>query len=319
MSDKYKMKYCLLKQHIYDFIGYRFFHHKLYGKRWAGRPVLSVRETNEYIYDAVMAGRPFMAARYGLVEMEAVVKREITNCEGPQSEDFYQKMLNSLNVNAGMFSNDLEGAFRFAELYAQCAGEADLLGIWQDGIEEYILKKYSPKSALTALKNLEPYYEEEVPWSRALKGKRVLVIHPFADTIRAQYETNRDKIWNENILPEFELITYKALQTQGDERDERFSTWFQALDYMKEEISNIDFDVALIGCGAYGLPLAEAVKKMGKQAIHLGGSTQIMFGIKGKRWESMDFFVRNMNEYWVRPSANEIPKGASKVEEGCYW
>ena len=27
----------------------------------------------------------------------------------------------------------------------------------------------------------------------------------------------------------------------------------------------------LIGCGAYGLPLAVAVNKMGKQAIHIGG------------------------------------------------
>lgn len=319
MQDKYRINYYLFKQHVYDFIGYRFFHHKIYSKRWAGRPILDTREANEYIYDAISRNKPFMATRYCMVEMEAVVKREITKCVPQQSEDFYKEMLNSLSINAGMFSNDLEGAFQFADLYSKCAGEADLFGIWQDGIEEYILKKYASKSALTKLKNIEPYYEKEVPWSRALKGKRVLVIHPFANTIREQYKTNREKIWNENILPEFNLITYKAVQTQCGERDERFTTWFQALDYMKNDIKKIEFDVALIGCGAYGLPLAAFVKELGKQAIHLGGATQIMFGVKGKRWESKEFFLQNMNEYWVRPSEEEIPSKSKEVENGCYW
>ena len=42
-----------------------------------------------------------------------------------------------------------------------------------------------------------------------------------------------------------------------------------------------DFDVALIGCGAYGFPLAAKLKTAGKQAIHLGGVLQALFGIKG--------------------------------------
>ena len=47
------------------------------------------------------------------------------------------------------------------------------------------------------------------------------------------------------------------------------------------------FDVAIIGCGAYGMPLAAMLKQAGKQAIHLGGATQLLFGIKGKRWEEI--------------------------------
>jgi len=45
---------------------------------------------------------------------------------------------------------------------------------------------------------------------------------------------------------------------------------------MKNEISEIDFDVAIIGAGAYGLPLASYIKEMGRQAIHMGGSTQMV-------------------------------------------
>ena len=41
-----------------------------------------------------------------------------------------------------------------------------------------------------------------------------------------------------------------------------------------------NFDIALIGCGAYGFPLAAFVKGIGKKAVHIGGPLQLFFGIK---------------------------------------
>jgi hypothetical protein len=61
--------------------------------------------------------------------------------------------------------------------------------------------------------------------------------------------------------------------------------------------------------------LAAHIKRMGKKAVHLGGSTQFMFGITGKRWEGNPF----INEHWVRPSLEETPAKAALVEGGCYW
>jgi hypothetical protein len=62
-------------------------------------------------------------------------------------------------------------------------------------------------------------------------------------------------------------------------------------------------------------------KTLGKQALHLGGATQLLFGIKGKRWEDpkQDYGKRFFNEYWVRPLPHEIPEGSESVEGGCYW
>lgn len=74
------------------------------------------------------------------------------------------------------------------------------------------------------------------------------------------------------------------------------------------------------------------VKNAGKQAIHLGGATQLLFGIKGYRWENnyptkiATFF----NDAWTRALAEETPKNAGTVEKvllvkrekmGCrrYW
>ena len=88
---------------------------------------------------------------------------------------------------------------------------------------------------------------------------------------------------------------------------------------MEERISKIDFDVALLGCGAYGLPLAASIKRMGKKAVHLGGATQILFGIKGKRWEEIPKIAKLFNENWVRPSEEERPDNFSEIEGGSYW
>ena len=84
----------------------------------------------------------------------------------------------------------------------------------------------------------------------------------------------------------------------------------------------IEFDVAIVGCGAYGFPLAAKLKQAGKQAIHLAGATQLLFGIKGKRWEedpAFEYVRKFFNEAWVYPDETEKPKNASVVEGGCYW
>lgn len=158
----------------------------------------------------------------------------------------------------------------------ECCGELDLLGTWPHlYMEDYLIKKYMDNAIVTKLGYLAPWYyywsdkKNVVPWTRALSGKKVSVIHPFVDTIKKQYETNRDKIFpnicaGDDLLPAFELITLKAVQTQAGTKDDRFKDWFEALAWMELEIDGLDFDVAIIGCGAYGFPLASYVKKKEK-------------------------------------------------------
>ena len=78
-----------------------------------------------------------------------------------------------------------------------------------------------------------------------------------------------------------------------------------------------DFDICLLGCGAYGFPLAAHVKRLGKKAVHIGGALQLLFGIKGRRWDRE--FSSIYNDAWVRPEENEKPRNANSVEGGCYW
>ena len=91
-----------------------------------------------------------------------------------------------------------------------------------------------------------------------------------------------------------------------------------------------DYDICLIGCGAYGFHLAAHAKRAGKKAVHLGGVLQMLFGIKGNRWEDPNYgvpelgiprgwYLQLFNEYWVKPGEALRSKNADKVEGACYW
>lgn len=204
---------------------------------------------------------------------------------------------------------------QFANLMVEDMQKLDILASWRP--EEIFFRKYIKSKFRIDLSVLDPRFDKN-HWMRSLAGKRVLVVHPFAETILKQYENNRGKIWGEyadSILPKFSsLEVVKAVQTIAGNRSE-FNTWFDALEHMKREIDKHDFDVALIGCGAYGFPLAAYVKRIGKQAIHIGGPLQLYFGIKGKRWDDKDYY----NEYWISPADCDKPKNMKLVENGCYW
>jgi hypothetical protein len=167
--------------------------------------------------------------------------------------------------------------------------------------------------------DLEPYFHRE-PWSEALRGLRVLVIHPFEKSIRSQYEKRKQLFKDPRVLPDFELHTFPSVQSIGGECS-RFADWFQALEWMEQQIAAIEFDVALIGAGAYGMPLAAFIKRdLGRKAVHLGGATQILFGIKGRRWDDRPAYSQGLyNQDWTRPMEEETPAKAGNIEGGCYW
>lgn len=92
---------------------------------------------------------------------------------------------------------------------------------------------------------------------------------------------------------------------------------------MNDEISKQDFDLLIVGCGTYGLPLAAYAKALDKRTIHWGGGIQLLFGIKGKRWERNYHEINThltdlFNEYWVYTNVFEHPKNLNKVEGGYY-
>ncbi|PHK08841.1 hypothetical protein VF11_37255 [Nostoc linckia z14] len=294
------------------------------GRNWK---MFSNKEyANELIYDALTDSKPCMIARFGSTEMLCLtnyvgVKQHNTNwldfIKGKSLPWWWQPAtLNQMQQWSGFYPPRPDMVERFCRLMLTDIKQIDILGSWLQ--EETLFKNELNSAKQVVLEDLEPFFSTN-PWTRALAGKKVLVVHPFAETIEQQYQ-KRQLLFDNNLLPAFELKTIKAVQSVAGEQT-AFDDWFEALDWMKAEIDTTDYDICIIGCGAYGLPLAAHVKRMGKKAVHLAGATQLLFGIKGKRWEQFIVwpYTNLFNENWVRPGQKEKPKNASVVEEACYW
>ncbi|EOR94565.1 hypothetical protein ADIARSV_2163 [Arcticibacter svalbardensis MN12-7] len=286
-------------------------------------------DANALIIDKLNSPDPIMIARFGAVELSLIANyTSMNNGKKNQHIDFikgnseafwWEKNTMALMAEtAGFFPIEPPMLEKFALLMLNDMKLVDVLGSWL--WQEKLFKPELAGATRVPLADLEPYYHEH-PWSLALKDKKVLVIHPFAKSITEQYK-KKDLLFNgAKVLPDFELITLQAIQSVANTQT-RFANWFEALNYMKDQIDTIDFDVAIIGCGAYGFPLAAHVKRLGKKAVHLGGATQNLFGIKGKRWETQKAHSRiagMMNEHWIRPQQVETPEKSQSVEGGAYW
>lgn len=296
----------------------------IYKIPYSHRKIYSLEKANQILREKIYSSEPFFVGRFGLFELAAMRAYEFGN------KNKYEIVMRQIYNCAGFFPEDLSLGERFLQEMKEAIKEVDMLACSNQLAENYFMNRYMRKQAagVASFGIMEPW-RYEYPWSASLKGKKVLVVTPFDESVKEQYAVREKLFQGTEILPEFKLSTYKSLQTTGDLQDERFSDWFEALEFMYGEIKKLEFDIALLGCGAYGFPLAAKLKKDGRQAIHMGGVLQILFGIMGKRWDGTgpnsathkvrEDIAKYYNESWTYPKESETPISASKVEYGPYW
>jgi hypothetical protein len=290
--------------------------------KWRGsdycRQIRFGQEGHDLVAQFLSRNTPLLVARIGAVELSCL--RFYLEKRVAKKTRYSRKIRTSMTNNAGFFPAEDASLDAFAEFFLDNLAQVDIMGVWFNQYEDVVCNTYCRNAELVDLDCLEPFRFSN-PWSAALKGRKVLVVHPFVESIRKQYAEKRRLLFPSlDVLPDFDLKTLKSVQSIAGSKVD-FATWFDAYRHMCDEMARIDFDICLIGAGAYGLPLASFAKEMGKQAIHLGGVTQILFGIKGKRWEReyADSTAKLFNEHWVRPLASETPESKNKVDKGCYW
>ena len=279
------------------------------------RKILGTLEAEDALYQALSGDEPVFIGRNGGTESNYIRTNEMLKM-GIISK-FSPTVMKDGKDHSGIFPAEEQFSIRFSEFYAKAINKADITVYWGHILtEDYLLGKYVPDAQLIPSRVLEPFYATN-PWTKALRGKKVLLVHPFEDEIQAQYKRREELFTNQDILPEFELYTIKAVQSLADE-ESPFVDWFEAYHYMCSQIEKVDFDVAILGCGAYAMPLGSFIKCMGKKAIVLGGMTQLLFGIKGARWDrSRPDIVKLYNDSWIR--VKERPKGTERTEGNAYW
>ena len=282
-----------------------------FGWKYRGVRVLDAEAGNDLARAAIQKGGPYLFARCGATEMRTVADKL---AHGGHFTDRTRQDIRNLS---GVFPTDDETLNRFCGLYVSCAQSADLLALWDVGAEREVIRGCR-NTAFCKLRALEPYYHPH-PWSSALAGKKVLVVHPFKNTILRQYEKRAQLFPGTGVLPEFSGLTViRAVQGLAGQ-DTGYASWFDALAAMEAKMDAADYEVAIVGAGAYGLPLAAHARDTGHTAIQMSGATQLLFGIKGKRWDTHPVISKLYNDAWVRPAEDEGIDHREAVEGGSYW
>ena len=228
-----------------------------------------------------------------------------------------------LYSNAGVFPVRRDIYHRWAGVYREAVRELDFVAQWQppgsflEAYEQAFFNRELPKAVRGSFVGLEPV---GAAWLRPMAELRWLVVSPFCGTTKSQ-------------LPKLALLNvFHGVEPQvlaKAARSCRFvpcpqlpymvppvhRDWFHGLEEMQATMNTIDFDVAIIGAGAWSIPLAVHAKKLGRIGIHLGGTVNLLFGIRGGRFEDRGLY----NDHWIRPLPSECPANHKLLENGAYW
>ena len=273
-----------------------------------------VREICKCIHVALSNDEGALIGRNGTIELEQMIS-------------YNQYKVSVLEMNAGIFPFAVIPKWR--DMSIDATKEADILASgWYEPLKESeqgALIKWKCKAIQIPLRSLEPYYvSAEERWTRLLKDQTISVISCFTETMKSQVP-NLDKLFPSDIFPSD--IKWNWVQTGHPPRlakgvnewPSHITNSIDAVDWIVSEVVRQGSRFALIGCGGIGMLVANKLKDRGVIAIVLGGAIQVLFGIKGKRWENHSVISTFWNEYWVSPSEAETPAGSCAIEGGCYW
>lgn len=290
-------------------------------------------EINNLLCEIIQKNEPFSCIRLGNTE------NYILNSlySGVNVENHWYNAL--FNV-AGVFPLDAEFyRTKFLQKNIESIKNSDIVG-WVAITQVNPLEKFESeilknKVCFTDLEFLDPAYlvDYDSPWTSFLRDKKVLIVSPHYQSILRQWN-NKKNIWGDNvdkILP-FELVDVikspHPPHIEGGELEvdgKKLNTWIDSEQYLENEIKKYDFDLLIVGAGAYGPSLCSYAKSIDKMAIHPGGATQLFFGIYGKRWTNSSGCISQQkcfNKHWIYPLKEDEPQNkflVEQIEGNCYW
>ena len=160
------------------------------------------------------------------------------------------------------------------------------------------------------IESIYPFLHDFKIWG---EGKKILIISPFSESIKYQTKPDRiNNLINNYTFPNFTLLTYNTPITYNKDitdlqKEVDTNNWIEQCKKMEEEISQLDFDVALLSCASYANYLGSFIStKMNKKAIYIGGPLNVIFNIHGKRYTNK--FYNDINNLSYRIIAFEKEK-----------
>ena len=284
------------------------------------KPVLGIEPSIKRIL-----GHPhgMMYGKIGTTELQALEysDRRIRSSWLPGAT--WRRQARRLFIDSGVFPEERDEFEYFLRIYKESIQNLDGICLWQD--QGTFLRSYEfaladhlcPKAKLIDISIFSPLsiYEH-------LEGVKLLIVSPFVRSMKIQIDRLPDVFgpyaWAKTLKNMRQRCEFVRCPFFSYLEKSPFSSWREGLAKMTDEILQHRFDLALIGAGAWSLPLLANLKKEGRKGLHTGGSTQLFFGIRGRRWNFYsDLGV--FNSHWIIPLPEDTPKDFQKKEGGCYW
>jgi len=278
---------------------------------------LDVLELHARLGAAIRDRRPYALGRPGFYEA-ALVAHALAS--GPPYPD---RLRHVARVNVGIEHTSDADLDAFAMTTLGAMAGCDLLGATDDPIPNFLAaieRVQRDGLELVGHSQADPRDALDLggrPFTAELAGRRLLVVHPFARTIERQYARRREVTGVRDLLPDLDLVTLVPPVTFAGASTGR--RWHDELAATTARIAALEFDVAIVGAGGYGLPIAAFVRSLGRVGVHLAGATQLLFGIRGRRWRDVPRIAQEMDDTWVAPDPSELPPAPERVEGGAYW
>lgn len=278
------------------------------------------QKDNLYIKEVIQKNKPFFIGRIAGCELKVaycILKGDFMDIVDELKE---------LENNAGIYTKDTSSLSEYANRLIESYKHCTVIAEWEKtgkvfahtGSGQEYITKLTPSISKIDARALEPYYFKD-NWMPSIKGKKILIIHPFSKTFLKQVQ-NINKIFPGNEWFEDCKIDFATppLTLAGNHQNKDWQE--HLIPFLESLRDKSDFDIALVAAGGYGMIIADYIfTDMGKSVMYIGGALQIFFGVIGKRWFDNKEIVKLVNDDWIRPGKEDKPDNFTRVEKGCYW
>ena len=229
---------------------------------------------------------------------------------------------------SGAFPKDSQFLKMFCEKFRSYVEYVDFLAIAQgwESDDLHVAIRYSKKLNFLDLEpNRSSPYDRDNCYLPLLEGKKLLIINSIGDILQERANKEMfEAVWANIRLPWFyprnvTSVTFPFIYDESVQA-KHIDVW-EIYELILKQIDNSDYDIALIGAGCLGIPIAAHIKKQGRVGISLGAHLQVLFGVYGNRWaRDRDWRERYINDAWIRSPKERTPRNRSGLpDDASYW
>lgn len=280
---------------------------------------------------ALQRRRPYALSKMGFSEQACCVLPERLAAEHDpiKRRALEAALVTHGSVQGGLFPATSDSIIDFASLLQSSLHQQDGVAVAHGTWSDAALARVPTRTAVVDLDSLDVRRTDPDSAMQTLlaglAGRDVLLVTTPADMLVSRAKPSTfEAVWSRVGRPWFEPRSVSGLALPDSYDPHARAPWGSSralLDWAITELWARPFDVALIGAGLYGIPLAAAVKATGRIGISLGSQLQLLFGLQGRRWLAWEDFQRDIvTEHWdVLPSTHRDMDPQDLPDGGAYW